>query len=356
MKLKRIGTFAVLTGLVATFGFAPAQASANGAGIQCQQKDIDVTLSPSDGTTYTVAAELCYEGSQAGKTIQVLEHGTASSADYWNFPYLPHKYSYVQDQVNKGYVTLAIDTFGSGESDRPPAEQVTLPANAYVVHQVVQRLRDGSLSGTAFSKVVLVGHSSGAGVSLYEAGTYHDVDGVVVSGLLHDGALPVEAFSELLYPASFDPKFASASDIENYFTYKPGAGSFFFNTQFADPAVVAVDEQLKGSVSLGDLNTFFLPLLPGFTNQVDVPVLLAVGENDKAYCDATKNLPCGNADQILAREATHYAPEACLEAKVVHVAAHNLNLHPNARAFFDESSDWIARRVGNGTQLPAQPC
>lgn len=353
---KLLSILVIAASLVSMGGFVPAVVSAEGQGPQCTPKNVAVTLSPDNPTVYNINGELCYQGTQANKTVQVLEHGTASSKHYWDFPLDPQKYSYVHDATSKGYVTFAINTFGADPSDRPPAEQVTVPSNAYVVHQIVQNLRDGSLSGNSFSKVVLVGHSSGSAVSMYEAATYQDVDGLILTGLLHDGALPVEEFSNLLYPADLDPKFASAPNVENYFTTKPGANSFFFNTDFAKPEIVALDGQLKGTVSVGDLNTFFLPLLPGFSNQINVPVLLVVGEKDKAFCSTEANLLCGNSAQILARESNHFAPEACLEAKVQPVAAHNLNLHPNAHASFDAASDWTARRIGNGSQSPTQPC
>ncbi|HTE22042.1 MAG TPA: alpha/beta hydrolase [Candidatus Limnocylindria bacterium] len=355
MKVKRIISFVVLASLVSAIGFAPGRASAVSKP-RCESKTVAVTLSASDPATYQIDGKLCYRGSPEGKTVQVLGHGTASYKEYWDFPYQPQKYSYVLDQTNEGFATFAFNTFGADPSDRPPADQVTVQSNAHALHQVVQKLRDGSLSGTEFSKVVLVGHSSGSAVAMYEAATYADVDGVILSGILHDGALPVEEFSNLLYPASSDPKFATATDVGGYFTTKPGARDFFFNTSYAKSKVIDRDEQLKGTVSNGDLNTFFVPLLPGFTNQIHVPVLLAVGEKDKAYCNPGLNLPCDNSAQIVAREDQHFDSEACLEAMVQPVAAHNLNLHPNANKFFGAASDWIVRRVGNGPQAPTQPC
>lgn len=354
MTIKRVGGFAVaILGFLTLAGVAPGRVSALPKP-HCETKTVAVKLSASDPTTYNIVGDLCYQGSPVGKTVQVLSHGTASSKEYWDFPYQPQKHSYVLDQTNKGFATFAFNTFGADPSDRPPADQVTVQSNAHALHQIVQKLRDGSLSGTAFSKVVLVGHSSGGAVAMYEAATYADVDGVILSGILHDGALPVEEFMNLLYPASLDPKFASTPGIEDYFTTKSGAGSFFFNTDFAKPKAVEADEHLKGTVSIGDLNSFFVPLLPGFTNQIQVPVLLAVGETDKAYCSTS--LSCASSTDILARESSHYNTNACLEAVVQPIAAHNLNLHPNAQVFFDAASAWVDRRVGNGTQTPTQPC
>jgi alpha-beta hydrolase superfamily lysophospholipase len=350
---KQIRNGMVLLGILSLVGLLPASASALPKPT-CENKNIEVTLSETDSTTYTLNGELCYRNSVENKTIQILSHGTASSAAYWDFPYQAQKHSYVLDQTSKGYVTFAINTFGSDPSDRPPAEQVTVQSNAQAVHQIVQVARDGSLSGEPHDKVVLAGHSSGSAVALYAAATYDDVDGVILTGLMHDGALPVEEFMNLLHPASSDPKFADMSGLDGYFTTKPGANAFYFNTDFAKLKAIAVDNELKGTVSVGDLNSFFIPLLPGFSNQLDVPVLLAVGSEDKAFCSAT--LACDNAADILARESSHFASEACLEAVVQPDAAHAINLHPNADVFFDASSDWIARRVGTAGNPATQPC
>ncbi|HTE57478.1 MAG TPA: alpha/beta hydrolase [Verrucomicrobiae bacterium] len=354
MTIKRASGFAMaVLGLVTLAGLVPSKASALPKP-HCESKTIAVTLSASDPTTYSIVGDLCYRGSPQGKTVQVLGHGTTSSKEYWDFPYQPQKHSYVLDQTNKGFVTFAFNTFGADPSDRPPADQVTVQSNAHTLHQIVQKLRNGSLNGTSFSKVVLVGQSSGGAVAMYESATYADVDGVILSGILHDGALPVEEFTNLLYPASEDPKFANKPGIAGYFTTKPGAGSIFFNTDFAKPKAVKVDEQLKGTVSTDDLNSFFVPLLPGFTTQIHVPVLLAMGAEDNVYCSG--GLQCNSAADILARESSHYDTSACLEAMVQPVAGHNLNLHPNAHVFFDAASSWIQQKVGNGSQAPTQPC
>ena len=48
-----------------------------------------------------------------------------------------------------------------------------------------------------------------------------------------------------MVPATSDPKFANSGYDPGYETTKPGARSVFYSTADADPAVVALDEQLK---------------------------------------------------------------------------------------------------------------
>lgn len=89
-----------------------------------------------------------------------------------------------------GYAVLNLDRIGIGRSDHPPAAAITIESNAYVVHQIVQALRGGSLVVPSFGRVrtervALVGHSLGSLISMQEAATYDDVDGVVLTGISH---------------------------------------------------------------------------------------------------------------------------------------------------------------------------
>src|SRR5947209_4961596 len=100
----------------------------------CTQSSVPVTLSALDSTVYHVATWLCSNGVVAGKTVQVLVHGSTYDHTYWDFPLSPQTYSYVRQITNAGYVALNFDRIGTGLSDTPPALQVTLQSNAYVIH------------------------------------------------------------------------------------------------------------------------------------------------------------------------------------------------------------------------------
>src|SRR6266571_7852784 len=151
----------------------------------CTQTSIPVTLSPLDSTVYHVVTWLCSQGPVAGKTVQVLVHGGTYDHTYWDFPLSPQTYSYVSQITNAGYVALNFDRIGIGLSDTPPALQVTVQSNAYVVHQLIQDLRNGSFNGVSFAKVMLAGHSFGSATVVAEASQYADVDGVIITGDMH---------------------------------------------------------------------------------------------------------------------------------------------------------------------------
>jgi len=75
------------------------------------------------------------------------------------------------------------DRIGNGQSSHPSSTEISVASDAFVAHQVVQALRSGRIGGTAFQRVVLIGHSLGSFTSWQEAGEYHDVDGVILTGI-----------------------------------------------------------------------------------------------------------------------------------------------------------------------------
>ena len=44
-----------------------------------------------------------------------------------------------------------------------------------------------------------------------------------------------------------------------------------------------------------------------------------------------------------ARESADYSPAACLEAYVLPMSGHDINLHPNAGTWYAAANDWISR-------------
>jgi pimeloyl-ACP methyl ester carboxylesterase len=318
-----------------------------------------VQLSPANTTTYNLSGQLCGKGSLEGKTVQVLVHGLTYDHTYWDFPVQSQKYSYVKQAVNAGYAVFNIDRLGVGLSDRPAdANAVTVQSGAYVIHQVVQGLRGGAIGGTTFPKVTLTGHSLGAAMSIYEAATYADVDGVIVSGQLHQTNPLIYTLLANFYPAQLDPKFASAGLPAGYFTTVPNTrDEMFYNPARAGADVMSQDEALKQTVTLGELSTLNDASAPSLSQQIHVPVLVSVGQQDVLFCNELLGFSCFNSAAVMSREATAYSPDACLETHVLANAGHSTNLHLNAPDWFTTANNWSNRRVGSHvTQPPTQPC
>lgn len=308
----------------------------------CQPHTLEVTLLPGNPTQYTLYGELC----GTGEVVQLLVHGATYNHNYWNWQYSqPEHYSYVQHAAARGYATFNIDRLGSGFSDAPDGLFNGVDANAYVLHQVVQALRGGTF-GAAFGQVILVGHSFGSLISVAEASQYHDVDGVALTGFAHNiNPDFLAAANNAIYPAEFDPKFAG-SGLVNYFTTVPGTRSFlFYNADFADPNVIALDEQTKDVMSLGlllDQGRFFSPE----SLAIDAPVYLVLGDHDFIFCGG--GLDCSSAANLAAYEANYFSPAACLQTELVAQSGHNLNLHYNAGLTFAKILTWIDQTVSAG--------
>lgn len=352
MRFPSIPRIALFSAMLAAL-LLPAGARAEAGGLRCEDVSFAVTLSPGDATPYHVYGELCSRGGLQHKTIQVALHGATYSHLYWDWPFQPEYYSYVRWATAAGYAVLDVDRIGIGRSDHPPADSVTIESNAWVVHQIVQALRGGSLAVPSFGRVraervALVGHSLGSLISMAEAATYGDVDGVALTGISHTVTPALGEVS--FYPANLDPRFAGRSIPDGYLTTVPGTRSIFYNAPFYDPRVLAVDEQTKETVTIAELNGS-VPAL-GASSGIHVPVLVVVGDSDGAFCDP----PTCTASGSLAREPGFYPPDACAEAVAIPGSGHVLNLHYTAPLAYATVLGWLDRRVGNDTRVPARDC
>ena len=334
----------------------PSAVRAEAGGLRCKEVSFPVTLSPSGVDVYNVFGVLCSRGSIHHKTIQIALHGSTYSHLYWDWPYQPETYSYTRRATAAGYAVLSIDRVGIGRSDHPPAAEVTIGANAYVVHQIVQSLRGGDLVVPSFGRiraerVVLVGHSLGSLISIQEAATYGDVDGVVLTGLTHTVTPVLGEIFAILYPASLDPRFAGSGIPDGYLTTLPGERTLFYYLPSADPAVIAIDEQTKETVTGAELDTAFPAL--ALSSGIHVPVIVVVGDLDLAFCNAPS---CSESGSINT-EPGFYPPDACAEAVAVPGAGHDLNLHIQAPLAYDAVLEWMDRRVGSDPRVaPPEPC
>jgi len=92
---------------------------------------------------------------------------------------------------------------------------------------------------------LLVGHSPGSGVAALEAATYHDGDGVILTGATHLPSAPVVAATLTIYLhlVTLDPQLRKNGSDPGYLTTRPGQREpLFYVTRNADPQVIATDE------------------------------------------------------------------------------------------------------------------
>jgi len=321
----------------------PAHAPLCGA-----QYVIPVTLSPSDPTLYHIVGWLYSRGPLEGKTVQIVLHGGTYDHNYFNLPYQPSNYSYVDYMLNAGYAILDIDRIGSGLSDHPAPDQVTMVSGAYTIHQIVQGLRSGTLTGTKFNKVMLVGHSLGSGISLVEAATFNDVDAVILSGFA--SAVNPAGYNEAeagLEAANSDPRFTNLPN--GYEIIQPAdRAALFYNAQDADPNVIALDQLLQQTVTDGELGQITSVFTANtYSSQVRVPVLIANGSDDGLFAGAGMPFNGDDPNSIKSFEAPFFPLVPSLTVFVLKNSGHDINLHLNAPDWFAAARAWSDQNVGS---------
>jgi pimeloyl-ACP methyl ester carboxylesterase len=332
-----------VVGALLGMSVAPAQA----ASPQCQAVRLPVALATGQPAEYTIAGTLCVPTRWAPgpRTLDVLTPGGTYNSKYWDWSYDdPSQYSFVRKDVNTGRATFDYDRIGTGDSSHPLPALVTIPAEAYVLHKIVQ------WAHWLFPKVNTIGHSYGSMVTVEEAGVYRDVDGVVITGMLHlpNVGTGLAGAVASLYPANLDPAFKGRGFDPGYLTTRPGTrGDLFYNRATADASVIAHDEAHKDVVAEGAVaslaTTYSLPAPLNASSRITAPVLLVVGTRDGAFCAVPDGLYCANGTALRAFEAPYYLGASSLNAEVVPGSGHDLTLHRTANVNFDIIHRWLNR-------------
>ncbi len=326
---------------------SPSTAHANPS-VACESVEIPVSLGLLSPPSH-LHAELCIPA--GATTVQVLVPGATYNNIYWDFPFQPSTYSYVRAVNAAGYATLALDRLGTGSSSHPLSLTVTATLEAATVHQAIQAIRAGQVGAQPFTNVILVGHSLGSIISIIESATYHDVDGVIITGLTHRiNAIRVAlAFGTLsLYPALLDPAFAGQNLDLGYLTTRPGTrGGLFHSITDPVPEVIAVDEQTKDLVATTEVPDGILlgATLP-LSRNIQAPVLVVVGGQDTLFCGLLAT-NCSRSASLLAAEGPYYGTAAELEAFVLPTSGHDVNLARNTPIFQTVAITWANQHVGH---------
>jgi pimeloyl-ACP methyl ester carboxylesterase len=319
----------------------PVQAAAQPA--SCTDHYFPVTLL---GVPETLYGQLCVPAGGA-KTVAVLVPGASYDSAYWNSQYDPSQLSFVRAMTNAGYATLDIDRLGTGRSSHPLSALLTSTTQAITVHQVIQDLRAGSQT-QAFGSVLLGGHSVGSAIAVIEAGTYHDVNGVLVTGLSH-GLDPIGAIKILasLMPADLDNKFAGLGIDPGYLTTDPGTRYSSFQSPGPYIAGVAnMDEATKDAFAPGEVvDTVLIGVVSTYSKLINVPVMLVMGQDDPAFCGGLLAPNCSTAATLLAGEGRYYSAAAKLQTYVVDDWGHSINYAPDAPAYQQAVIAWANKMV-----------
>jgi pimeloyl-ACP methyl ester carboxylesterase len=333
--LRSLCVLPIFTALVAT----PATAEADQ--VLCGPVSFQVPIVENGPKDHTVAGTYCrVQATRPPRVVQLLVHGGTYTRTLWDWPQQPDVYSFARDAVSEDRGTLSIDRIGHGESSKPPSADVTIPNGNVALNEVVQQVRDGSLTIDPVDSVVWIGHSLGA-VAAYDYGArYNDVDAFVFTGSVH--------FMKPSFLGLMTNNLEPAGPDAGYLTTKPGTrDDLFYRPASADPAVIAQDEALKDTITNGEIvsGLALLNVAPAQspTQAIRKPVAVVMGEFDNLVCGGTDGLTC-TPTALRTMEAPYFTNATRLDVMVVPGVGHS-HLHLNAPALYTAITDWVSLAV-----------
>lgn len=332
-RLCSVTAAILLTGALLT----PAHA---GTGVSCQDLYFPVSTL---GTSQTMHGHLCAPA--GAHTVLVLIPGGTYNSTYWDIGYTPEIRSFRLAMNNAGYATLAVDRLGTGRSSKPLSALLTATTQANAVHQVIQAVRAGNVT-PHFTDVIVGGHSIGSAMAAIEAGTYHDVDGLLVTGMTHHMKLTtvVPVLTNMI-PSDLDPQLAGEGLDPGYLTTEPGTRYSAFHSPGAyDAGAIAYDESTKDVFAATEAvdTTVYTTVIDPVSAQVTAPVMIVMGD-DPNYCGAPLGSDCSSPSALVAAEAPYYPQAASVTAYVLHGYGHSINYAPNAPDYFAQVVTWLGR-------------
>jgi pimeloyl-ACP methyl ester carboxylesterase len=201
--------------------------------------------------------------------LVILVHGASDSHTVFDFA---PGYRAAGDLAEHGFGVLTVDRVGYGASSHPNGDTLNYATQAAELHDVVQQVRAGAL-GFASSEVVLLGPSVGADIVMVEAGTYHDVDGLVVcfnTNQLQPALFAVDVGAWL----SQGPYFDFGVDFRT---------SFFYAQPWAVEGIIDLDNATRSLVPRAEILSALSGFASPFRAQIDVPVLLMQAAEDHLF-------------------------------------------------------------------------
>ena len=268
--------------------------------------------------------------------INVLVHDNATSGWFWNLRDKP-RYDYAGNLARSGEVSVVLDRLGYAGNRIPNGDDTCLGAQADMLHQVIQHLRSGRYdyrgsradqATPSAQHVVVHGHAVGAAIAQVEAGTFDDVDALVLMSWADSGASQ-RAVDE----ASAQSNRCLAGDDYAFFgETTQDFRALLFRT--APRGVQRAAASRRGPTPCGDALSLS-QLVSGSSSaaqKIEVPVLLLFGARDVLMRD-------GSA----ASQSEAYGPDVTVTTKVVPGAASALVLEKSAPRTRAKVQRWLNR-------------
>lgn len=255
-----------------------------------------------DGKTYTVHGTLVaprsvLDAAQPAATLYL--HGLGYSSFFFRFADVPG-YDYARQQAAAGHASVVIDRLGNpAHDDLPDGNRTCLPAQADMADQIIKALRAGTYAAdggpTAFSRVLLAGHSAGGFVAQITQYSFRSADALAV---ISYNDVPSAYALSTFFAAGGDCLLAprrshGATGAPNYAAFGRTDAQFakghFFNI---DPAVAAAVLARRNLDPCGDLLSALGALLSDQlrTLLIRVPVLVIGGADDALFTPPTDAL------------------------------------------------------------------
>ncbi|KAK5123836.1 hypothetical protein LTR85_002472 [Meristemomyces frigidus] len=284
----------------------------------------------SAGGTFSIGGTLCTPANDtAPKGVQLLTHGVGFDRYYWDFA---PGYSYVDAAVQNGYAAFFYDRLGVGVSEQPDALNVVQAAlEVEIAHELACMLRNGTYSNNKFEDVIGVGHSFGSIITQAVTSEYPSAfDAAILTGFsVNSTALPVFLTALNLAIAGENQPYRFPAVPAGYLVSGTAISNQigFFRAPGFDPAILALAEAMKNTVTLGELFTTAAVVAgaPGYTN----PLAVVNGAEDLPFCFGNCSYPTNKAAMVQlalypnvssSNFGTYLAP----------VTGHGLNLHYGA--------------------------
>src|SRR3954468_1682921 len=259
--------------LVVVAGLASSGAA---AGQQPTQVPLDVRFDLHDGNvmigySYAPPRPVGFPGARDGRgtPVLVMIHGASDTNTVFDFT---PGFRAAPELAALGSSVLTVDRVGYCPSSHSNGDLLDYPTSAGYVHEVIQAVRKGALGFTP-SAVVLLGPSAGGDIALCEAGTYHDVDGLIV----------VSNTSQL-QPALFQVDFNAFFSQGPYFDFGvPFRTDFFYYRPAALQFIVDLDNATRALVPRAEIGSALANVAAPFRGQVSSPVLLLQADHDAIF-------------------------------------------------------------------------
>ncbi|MFH8978539.1 alpha/beta hydrolase [Streptomyces sp. NPDC017890] len=294
-----------------------------------------VSLTGSGPADQTLSA-VKYRPSHARvKGIQVMIPGVTYDHRYFDLHTNRGWISQAREAAKDGWITVAVDRLGTGDSSSPAADQLNGTTHSATIHQLISRLR----SDHKGLPIALVGHSMGSVVAIQEAASYKDVDAVVVTGFMHHTGPGRLLFNAAMHPAAEDAAFAGRAIPDGSLTTRDGMRHLFYWPFNADLSTVKADDKVKQIATLGEFTSFEDEQNDGtYGKNVNVPVLSLVGRHDDLYFDPA------DLNTTLKAETAAYPASPDVDVKSIPGAGHDLALQRNADSTTNIINKWLSRK------------